>query len=138
MRAAAGRDMIAAEYASGFASVLAGAQSYAADIARDAPPQDALAVLFLRALATRPDTHIIRKHGNELAARVMSKAAAVLSALKLNDAASISMPQIQAQLVELDSELKSWGANPGSLADLMCATAFAADLIAATSALRRH
>jgi triphosphoribosyl-dephospho-CoA synthetase len=33
--------------------------------------------------------------------------------------------------MEFDAELKSWGANPGSLADLMCASVFTSTLDAA-------
>ena len=129
MRAAAPRDMIAQEYATGFATILANARTLTQDIASGAAPEDALAVLFLRRLSERPDTHIIRKHGPELAHRVMARAAETFATLDLQSASGIAKPENRLRLLELDAELKSWGANPGSLADLMCASAFAAMLV---------
>jgi triphosphoribosyl-dephospho-CoA synthase len=128
MRAAAPRDMIAAEYATGFANVFAHAQTFAGHLAEGAPPHDALALIFLEALAERPDTHIVRKHGPELARRVQAEAAGELAALAGPSVRAMSQPEVRARLMRLDAELKSWGANPGSLADLMCAGVFAANL----------
>ncbi len=129
MRAAAPRDMIAQEYATGFQTVLADAQSYAADLKSGAAPEDALALLFVRRLAERPDTHIVRKHGPALARRVTARAAEILAGLRLENTSAIATFENRARLLELDAELKAWGANPGSLADLMCAGVFAAMLI---------
>lgn len=129
MRAAAPRDMIAREYATGFSMILANARTYADDIASGAAPEDALALLFLRRLAENPDTHIIRKHGPALAARVAARAAEILASLDLQSASEIAKTENRIRLLELDAELKSWGANPGSLADLMCASVFAAMLM---------
>jgi triphosphoribosyl-dephospho-CoA synthase len=128
MRAAAPRDMIAHEYATGFASILENARTLTEDIASGAAPEDALALLFLRRLSERPDTHIIRKHGPALAHRVAARAGEILATLDLKSASGIAEPENRLRLLELDAELKSWGANPGSLADLMCASAFAAML----------
>jgi triphosphoribosyl-dephospho-CoA synthase len=128
MRAAAPRDMIAQEYATGFASILDNARTLTEDIASGAAPEDALALLFLRHLSERPDTHIIRKHGPALAHRVAARAKETLATLELKSASGIAKPENRLRLLELDAELKSWGANPGSLADLMCASAFAAIL----------
>jgi triphosphoribosyl-dephospho-CoA synthase len=128
MRAAAPRDMIADQYATGFATILANARTLTEDIASGAAPEDALAALFLRRLSERPDTHIVRKHGPALAHRVMARAAETVATLELKSASEIAKPENRLTLLELDAELKSWGANPGSLADLMCASAFAAML----------
>lgn len=124
MRAAASRDMIAEEYATGFAGIFAYARTYAAHLKSGAQPEHALAHLFLGELARRPDTHIIRKHGLELALHVQHRAADVLAELKDPSPESLSAPGNHALLIKFDSELKSWGANPGSLADLMCASVF--------------
>jgi triphosphoribosyl-dephospho-CoA synthase len=129
MRAAAPRDMIAQEYATGFATILENARTFTEDIASGAAPEDSLAVLFLRRLSERPDTHIIRKHGPALANRVAARAAEILATLDLRTASEISKNETRLRLLDLDAELKSWGANPGSLADLLCASAFAAMLI---------
>lgn len=133
MRAAAGRDMIAEEYATGFATVLATARHYTADLQAGAAPEDALARLFLCLLAERADTHIIRKHGDELASRVKLRAAQILATINPRDSTAFSNPEIRATLLQFDFELKSWGANPGSLADLMCASVFAAKLANASN-----
>lgn len=129
MRAAAPRDMIAQEYATDFATILENARTLIEDIAAGATPEDALAVLFLRRLSERPDTHIIRKHGLTLANRVLTRAAETRAILDLKTASEISKHQHRLTLMDLDAELKSWGANPGSLADIMCASAFTAMLV---------
>lgn len=128
MRAAAARDMIAAEYATAFAGVFDNARTYTATLAAGASPEEALAHLFLTQLASHPDTHIIRKHGPARAAEVRSRAAAVLKSLSLPSIASINTAENRARLLAFDAELKASGTNPGSLADLMCASAFAAGL----------
>jgi triphosphoribosyl-dephospho-CoA synthase len=140
MLAAASRDMIAEEYATGFATILADARTYTRDIGSGAAPEDALALLFLRRLAKCPDTHIIRKHGSALANRVTARAAEILATLDVQFASEIAKTEHRNRLLQLDAELKSWGANPGSLADLMCASVFAAMLIEALSgrASSRH
>jgi triphosphoribosyl-dephospho-CoA synthase len=131
MLAAASRDLIANEYATGFAAIFANARTFAAHLKSGASAEDALAHLFLRQLAERPDTHIIRKHGPGLAQRVQDRAAGVLAELTGAPPKSLSVPANHALLMEFDAELKSWGANPGSLADLMCASVFTSTLDAA-------
>jgi triphosphoribosyl-dephospho-CoA synthase len=128
MRAAAPNDMIAAEYATAYAGVFQAATQFDAEKLAGATPEQALSLVFLQHLASRPDTHIVRKHGPAMAARVQTRAAAVLSSLGNIRAVSLADRQSHEQLLQLDAELKTWGANPGSLADLMCAAAFAANL----------
>jgi triphosphoribosyl-dephospho-CoA synthase len=129
MRAAAGRDMVAHEYAVDFAGVFETGRQFAAYCAAGSSAEDALAVLFLRGLAERCDSHIARKHGTDVARRVQTRARAVLDALALPNASAISEPEHRESLLQFDAELKSWDANPGSLADLMCASVFAAQLL---------
>lgn len=128
MQAAASNDMIAAEYATRFAGVLEDAAEFADERRAGATPEDALSFIFLRRLASRPDSHIVRKHGPAMAARVRDRAAALLLSFGDIRATALADPHNHRQLLELDAELKSWGANPGSLADLMCAAAFASEL----------
>jgi triphosphoribosyl-dephospho-CoA synthase len=111
MRAAAPNDMIAAEYATAFAGVLNAAVRFTAERRAGATPEHALSFVFLQHLASRPDTHIVRKHGPAMAARVQTRAAAVLSSLGDLCAASLANPRHHEQLLELDTELKSWGAS---------------------------
>lgn len=129
MRAAATHDMIAAEYATGFNGVFEAAAEFSAERHAGAGREDALAFVFLRQLASRADTHIVRKHGTAFATRVQNRASDVLSSLGALRATSLAETCNRARLIELDAELKSWGANPGSLADLMCAAAFASELV---------
>jgi triphosphoribosyl-dephospho-CoA synthase len=138
MRAAAGRDMIAHEYAVDFAGVFETARQFAVYCAAGASAEDALAVLFLRNLAERCDSHIARKHGIDVARRVQSRARAVLDVLALPDASAIAVPEHRDRLLQFDAELKSWGTNPGSLADLMCASVFAAKLLQQASPMGRN
>ena len=136
MRAAASRDMIANEYATGFAGIFANASTFAVGLKSGAPAEDTLALLFLCQLAERPDTHIVRKHGHGLAQRVQDRATEFLTEINQDmPSASISAPRNRTRLLQLDAELKSWGANPGSLADLMCASVFASTLDAAAANL---
>ena len=128
MRAAAPHDMIAAEYATAFKGTFEAAAEFSAEQHAGAGREDALSFVFLRQLASRPDTHIVRKHGPALASRVQNRASDVLSSLGAIRASSLAEKCNHARLIELDAELKSWGANPGSLADLMCAAAFASEL----------
>jgi triphosphoribosyl-dephospho-CoA synthase len=133
MSAAAPRDMIASEYATGFASIFAAAETYTEHVESGIAPEDALSLVFLCELAARPDTHIVRKHGPDLAARVRNRAQAVLQGLDLPSPSAIARPHNRSLLLQFDSELKVWGANPGSLADLMCASVFVAALKATAS-----
>lgn len=128
MRAAAPRDMIANEYATDFTGIFANARTYAAGVSAGAAPQDALAYIFLHQLGQHPDTHIMRKHGTSLAHRVQQRARDVFATLDGGSTASMADPFNHARLLHFDAELKSWGANPGSLADLMCVSVFAATL----------
>jgi triphosphoribosyl-dephospho-CoA synthase len=138
MQAAAGRDMIAHEYAVDFASVFETARQFLVYCAAGASAEDALAVLFLRSLAEHCDSHIARKHGIDVARRVRKRARAVLDALALTDARAIAEPGHRERLLQFDAELKSWGTNPGSLADLMCASVFAARLLQQASPIGRN
>lgn len=128
MRAAASRDMIAAEYATAFQGIFANARRFAADLSSGAEPDHALAMIFMRELASRLDTHIVRKHGTDLARRVQNRAREVLADLDPLGRGAVSHSANESRLLILDQELKSWGVNPGSLADIACATAFCAAL----------
>ena len=138
MGVAAPRDMIASEYVTGFAGIFAASETYTAHVASGVAPEDALSLVFLCELAARADTHIVRKLGPDLAARVRNRAHAVLQVLDLPSPSAIARPHNRALLLQLDSELKAWGANPGSLADLMCASVFVAALKATASRAQAH
>jgi triphosphoribosyl-dephospho-CoA synthase len=114
MATAAGRDSIASEYATGFAITFGvGVPALAAALAR-LPVRDAIVELHLRLLDHVPDTLIARKRGAEAAARVSAGAREVLAG--------------RLALRDFDASLRGPGnaLNPGTTADLVTATLFAA------------
>lgn len=125
MRAAAPRDLIAAEYASGFDLVVKLCRDSYRPLVRDGLAKEhALGCVFMHELAGRADTHIARKHGHGAAERVRREAEALLSGLEHHPSMAWSAPGIQARLLDFDRRLKSAELNPGSLADLMVGVAF--------------
>lgn len=125
MRQAAARDRIARQYALGFVDVFRTALPlYRALLKRWRDPAWAAAGLYLALLRRWPDSHIVRKHGMQAALQVGRAAAPLAEALIASD-----RPQAHRdRLLELDSELKRRGMNPGTTADLTVATVLAAVL----------
>lgn len=123
MRLAADRDAIAAQYASGFHVVLEFGMPLLVG-ARDFENcwEEAIIRLQLRLMAEYPDSLIARKCGSATAQLSADKARAVLAA------GWPKAPGGRARLVELDAWLRSDGhrRNPGTTADLVAATLFAA------------
>src|SRR3954469_21690224 len=123
MAAAAGRDSVAAEYATGYAitfelglPVLAGALD---DGLR---PRAAVVELFLELLAAVPDPLVARKRGRAEADRVSAGAARVLAAGGVRSDAG------RTALAAFDASLRVDGnaLNPGTTADLVTAVLFVA------------
>jgi triphosphoribosyl-dephospho-CoA synthase len=115
MAAAAHRDSIASEYASGYTIVFDAGLPALSDALRDgAPTLEAIVTLHLRLLAAHPDTLIARKAGTAAAQRVSDGARAVLEGSR--------------SLADFDASLRGPGhaLNPGTTADLVCATLLAA------------
>ncbi len=121
MRLAAGRDGIAREYATAFettfevaAPALRGAR--AAGLSWD----DAVVEAFLTVLAARPDTHVCRRGGAEIATDVSRRARAVMAA------GGVRSPEGRRALDEMDAALRDvrHTANPGTTADLTAAAIF--------------
>ena len=108
MHHSAKNDMVAREWVTGFPLT-----RRAADLLKSfGPGRDAIVQMFLTLLATEPDTFIVKKHGREVAERVISKAGLVLSG-------SLS-PET------FDAECISKGINPGSIADITIAAIYIA------------
>jgi triphosphoribosyl-dephospho-CoA synthase len=125
MQDAAHRDLIARQYANGYAEVFAVAMPRLRE-ARAAWGSEAWAVVaaYLRLLALAPDTHIARKHGDAAALEV-SRSARLFDALL----AELEDPeQMLPKLRDWDERLKARSLNPGSTADLIVAALLAAKL----------
>lgn len=117
MAAAADRDSVASEYASGYSIVFESGLPLLTDALSDgAATLDAIVKLHIGLLATHPDTLIARKAGGD-AARAVSRAAR-----EVQDGSRT--------LEQLDAELRRDGRrlNPGTTADLVAATLLAAQL----------
>ena len=115
MAAAANRDLIASEYASGYAIVFGeGLPLLTAALDDGAATLDAIVALHVGLLAAHPDTLIARKAGIEAAAAVT--------------AAAREVRDHKRPLAELDARLRGDGhrLNPGATADLVAATLLAA------------
>ena len=120
---AAPRDLIARQYANGFADVFDALSSDVASgfVLARADAADVQRV-FLGWLSRHPDSHIVRKHGEAVAHIVMSAAQRWLA-----HPAPGSAPSFAAW----DQSLKADGVNPGTSADLTVATLWLAGVLAA-------
>ena len=117
MAAAAHRDSIASEYASGYAIVFeTGLPLLEGELRDGRSTLEAIVSLHVGLLASHPDTLIARKAGDAAAREVTAVARAVRDGTR-----SVS---------ELDRRMRSVGGqlNPGTTADLVAATLLAAQL----------
>jgi len=141
MALAAERDRIARQYRDGCAELFElglpplAAASSSLSTARRGPVAavvtDAVQQVYLAFLASRPDSHIVRKHGAALAHSVM-RSAQTWRARALAGARLDADPDFAAW----DLELKAAGLNPGTSADFTVAALFIAGLVAPHAALR--
>ena len=127
MKLAADRDMVARQYANGFADVFDfGVPAFTDAFARFGCVEAAIIDSQLRWLATYPDSLIARKNGAAVAEDVQRRAQAVLAL------GGIETPEGRAAGVALDRHLRSGGGaggnklNPGTTADLITACLFVA------------
>ena len=124
MALGAARDRIAAAYVTDYAdifefgvNVLAGAMSHTDD------QRLAVSTLHMAYLAYFPDSHITRKHGAAMAETVRGQAYALAPAWQ-----PVAQRNTLPELLDFDAELKRLNVNPGTTADLVVATLFAASL----------
>lgn len=122
MALAAGRDSIARQYACGYADIfgtgLAVLRAERTSLA--AAVQD----LYLSFLSGWPDSHIVRKLGPAVAQSVTGEAAAWLARRRHGWNAAD-----EREFAAWDEDLKARGINPGTSADLVVCTLFAAALL---------
>ena len=121
MAQAADRDRIARQYATGFADVFGlGMQVDAAAATRWRDAKIAALAVYLGFLARFPDSHIMRKHGVDVATEVCRTAAKFDAWLWSKQEPA----DLFGKLLEWDAALKARGVNPGTTADLTVATLF--------------
>jgi triphosphoribosyl-dephospho-CoA synthase len=123
MKLAADRDMVARQYANGFADVFDfGVPAFTDAFARFGCVEAAIIDSQLRWLAACPDSLIARKNGLAVAEDVQKRAAEVLRL------GGIATTEGRAAGVALDKHLRSDGnkLNPGTTADLITACLFVA------------
>lgn len=121
MRLAADRDGVAREYATGFATTFdVGAPVLRRVRAGGFSWDDAVVETFLTLLASRPDTHIVRRSGTSLAEEVSARARAVL------DTGGVRTDAGRQAIEVMDAALRdeAHAANPGATADLTAAAIF--------------
>lgn len=122
MHEAADRDSIAFLYAHDFAPLFDAALPDAGALeARGIVEPWRSVAIYLRWLAWRPDSHVVRKHGIAAASAVQQDARAMRARLDGSADASTLLPE----LLAWDSVLKRNEINPGTSADLTVATIFA-------------
>jgi triphosphoribosyl-dephospho-CoA synthase len=129
MRAAAGRDRIAHQYASDFEDIFGLGLSRLHE-ARRHTRDKALATLevYMEFLCAFPDSHVVRKYGADAGDRLVEEAREFFATV------NFSCPEDAfATALRFDAALKTRGLNPGTSADLTVATLFA-DYLAAVLA----
>jgi triphosphoribosyl-dephospho-CoA synthase len=118
MREAAGRDMIARQYVTGFSDVFdTGLVALEAALARGENGMWPAVLAYMAFLAGFPDSHVARKHGGKIAAEVQAEAGAERQRLLACADEAGRMDQLSA----FDRRLKARGINPGTSADLTVA-----------------
>jgi triphosphoribosyl-dephospho-CoA synthase len=125
MAAAADRDSVAAEYATGFRITFdRGLPALDGALEAGLPPRVAIVELFLELLAAVPDTLIARKRGRAAAERVTADAVSVLRA------GGVRTGPGRDAIGRFDAGLRRDGnaLNPGTTADLVTAVLFVAAL----------
>jgi triphosphoribosyl-dephospho-CoA synthase len=126
MRLAADRDGIAREYASSYETTFErGVPALLNARADGLPMNDAIVEAYLMLLATNTDTHIARRGGDTLARHVSGLAATALAA------GGVRSDEGRMRIAAMDASLRDPRnlANPGTTADLMAATIFAALIV---------
>lgn len=117
------RDLIARQYANGFAEIFAlGVPALIEGLAHDWPLEEVILACFLRLLAEHPDTLIARKRGINEAKTASQQAREILQ---------LGWPvseDAQQALVQFDHWLRGEGnaRNPGTTADLVAACLYVA------------
>lgn len=126
MQAAQQRDLIAKQYANGFADIFdIGYTRYMDAMQRWNNPAWAATAVYLAFMSTYPDSHVMRKYG-EAATRLVQREAKAHEQTLL---AQKNPKTCQSNLLKFDADLKARGINPGTSADLTVATLLLISLV---------
>ncbi len=126
MVVAKNRDTIALQYSNGFSELFdVGLSHYQAALALWQKPAWATTALYLFWLASRPDSHVARKHGSKVASDLQKKALLHQQAFLKQE----NPKHYQFKLMRFDQELKEQSINPGTSADLTVATLLVSSLL---------
>ncbi|MGB3388179.1 MAG: triphosphoribosyl-dephospho-CoA synthase [Pseudaminobacter sp.] len=118
MRAAADRDMVAKQYIVDFADIFdTGLPALDVSLAHDEGGMWPAVRTYLAFLTAFPDSHVLRKHGANVAAGLREEAVATQALL---DGARDEAGRIEI-LLDFDRSLKTRDINPGTSADLTVA-----------------
>jgi triphosphoribosyl-dephospho-CoA synthase len=122
MAAAAHRDRIALQYVTDFADVFSlGDRLLSGSLAVASDRRLATLATYLGFLEAFPDSHIVRKHGPDIAEQIRREASHIGDQVRRAERLEDILPDILAW----DATLKLAGINPGTSADLTVATLFA-------------
>jgi triphosphoribosyl-dephospho-CoA synthase len=125
MQAAAHRDLIAQQYSDCYQAVFNALALYKTYLELWEREAWAVTAVHLHFLAEFEDSHIARKHGNEMAQAIQSEAKS-----HFHRFTSQENPKLyQATLLNWDADLKKRGINPGTSADLTVACLLAINLL---------
>ncbi len=122
MAMAADRDSIARQYANAYADIFDVGLPRFRRAARQSIERAVLETYFTY-LCAWPDSHIVRKHGVDVAHAVQREASTYC------DARDATLLADKPRIAAWDANLKSRGINPGTSADLVVATAFVHETI---------
>lgn len=133
MQLASAHDMVARQYIENYAYIFTGVLPlYQTYIERWQRPAWALTAVYLSWLSSAPDSHILRKYGEQVALRVKQSASAHAQAFMALENPKTYMPE----LLKWDQTLKHEKLNPGTSADLTVITAMLAELQTSTDGLQ--
>jgi triphosphoribosyl-dephospho-CoA synthase len=132
MSLAAGRDSIARQYANGFLDIFDTGLAVLRRHAGDTPLEAVTLDLFLTFVSRWTDSHIVRKHGAQLAQSVTREAVALRHVLYPAGPGGALPDGIcdDPRIDEWDARLKACSINPGTSADLTVTTLFVAACLA--------
>lgn len=127
MAGAADRDLVARQYVTGFADIFGiGLRHLKAAELHACAETWKISAVYLRFLATYPDSHIVRKYGAMVAKDVQKSAMRFDMMLQ---SAGWDLSRLTGELLAWDTDLKARNINPGTSADLTVATLFASRLV---------